>query len=132
MAEEPEPKLEDVVSEVEGSNIPVPNKEPDFYEELEQEGGVTESLIDTENREIIRMRRQWSSAILFLIYLIVVLGFVLVAMYGWGGWKFDNPYVVVVVITDNFLKIIGLGFLITKSVFTKIFPYINAPNSGKN
>lgn len=114
------PTLADVVSEVETTSV-LENKEPDFYQHLKRGSATAESLADLENKGIIEMRKKWSGSILFLIQAIVCFDIFLVAMYGWGGWKFDDPAVVIVVITDNFLKIIGLGLLITKSIFTKIF-----------
>jgi hypothetical protein len=74
-----------------------------------------------ENDGIMNMRERWSNWILFFIGLILVFDILLIYFYGMGIWTFKDPRVVIVVITDNFLKIFGLGFLITREIFKKIY-----------
>ncbi len=88
---------------------------------LSKEGRDTENLRDKENREIMFMRKVWCYSILFIIIAIIIFDIVLVSLYGLGIWNFDNPNVVIAVITDNFLKIFWLGWLITDSLVKKIF-----------
>ncbi len=67
------------------------------------------------------MRKTWSRWILGCIVTIVLFDMTLVSLYGWGVWKFDSPAVVIAVVTDNFLKIIGLGLIITRNIFERIY-----------
>lgn len=112
--------LQDVISEVEESGKQE-KKEPEVQKILEEESRKEETLADQENRGIIGMREKWSNSILFLIQLIVIFDMVLVFAYGMGYWTFSDTKVAIAIITDNFLKIIVLGLIITKSIFTKIF-----------
>lgn len=112
-------KPEDIISEL--------NKEDgqefdtNWYQLLESKSKKTETMEDRENHGILTMRMWWAYVVLALITLIVIFDIVLVYMYGSNKWNFQNPTVVIVVITDNFLKIFGLGFLITREIFRKIF-----------
>jgi len=90
---------------------------PDFYREAENTSREREALILKENAEIFDMRRKWSNCVLLLIVTIVLFDILLVTFYGLGIWSFKDPSVVIAVITDNFLKILGLGFLITNFIF---------------
>ena len=96
-------------------------KTPTFVARLNKQRETVETLEKRENREIIEMRRLWSHWILFFIGLIIVFDIVLVSFYGLGIWTFSNTNIVIAVITENFLKIVGLGFLITQKLFDKIF-----------
>jgi hypothetical protein len=93
----------------------------DSLVELQRESDNEKSLRARENTGIFAMRDQWSFVVLMLIVAIVLFDMVLVCLYGLGVWNFGNPTVVIVVITDNFLKIFGLGFLITREIFKKIY-----------
>src|SRR3989344_6500636 len=114
-----EPTLPEVISEV-GEGIPKKEK-PVFFEILKTESEKEETLAEREKRRIIEMRDDWSPRILLLIELIVVFDFMVVLFYGWGWLKFNDTRVVMMVVTENFLKVIGLGFLITQSIFTRIY-----------
>ncbi len=122
MADPQEVKPADIISELkaEGGTAP-PVGADDWYEELEDLSTQTRTMEDEENEGILTMRKWWAYVVLGLITLIVLFDFLLVYKFGTRQWQFDNPTVVVVVITDNFLKIFGLGFLITKEIFRKIF-----------
>lgn len=113
-------KPEDIVSKI---NIPPGSPTSDFNWLTElQKGSDTEALlVAKENNGIFAMRNRWSGVVLMLIVAIVMFDMLLVTFYGLGIWSFTNPTVVIVVITDNFLKIFGLGFLITKEIFKKIY-----------
>ena len=76
-----------------------------------------------ENGEILTMRKQWSWWVLIFIGAIIVFDMGLVIAYGLDVLKFKNPQVVMVVVTENFLKIIGLGLIITRELFKKIYIY---------
>ncbi len=78
-------------------------------------------MVEKENRGILDRRERWSNWILIFIGMIVIFDIILVVFYGAGWWNFANPNVVIAVITDNFLKIFGLGFLITRESFKKIY-----------
>jgi hypothetical protein len=78
-------------------------------------------LEERENNGILTMRESWSFWVLLFIGVIIVFDMVLVFAYGMKWLDFKDPNVVIVVITDNFLKIFGLGYLITREVFKKIF-----------
>lgn len=92
-----------------------------FYHELEKKSDAEETLVDKENKEIINMRRRWSDWILFFIGLIIAFDMILVILYGLEKLSFEDPQVVMVIVTENFLKIIGLGLLITNNLFKKIY-----------
>ena len=68
------------------------------------------------------MRSRWSNSILALIMMIVLFDMLLVWLVGIKVWSFTDTSIVVAVIADNFLKIVGLGYLITTELFKKIFP----------
>ena len=93
----------------------------DWYSILKGVGEKAETMEDKENRGILDMRKRWSTWVLIFIGVIVIFDVVLVFMYGTKRWDFNDPAVVIVVITDNFLKIFGLGFLITREIFKKIY-----------
>jgi hypothetical protein len=76
---------------------------------------------ELENNEILARRRRWADWILFFIGLIVFFDIILVIFYGAGWWSFTDSKVVIAVVTDNFLKIFGLGYLITQETFRKIY-----------
>ncbi|MEK7128007.1 MAG: hypothetical protein AAB933_00380 [Patescibacteria group bacterium] len=114
-------KPEDIVSKLESSDASVSESKFDWLTELQEESDKVETIEDKENQGIIKMRDRWSNWILFLIVLIVLFDMTLVIFLGSGVWNFTNPSIVIVVITDNFLKIVGLGYLITRSIFKKIF-----------
>lgn len=92
-----------------------------FFRAVEKQGKDTENLADQENKAIIKMRNLWSKWVLIFIGVIVTFDIILVSLYGFGVWSFKDSNVVIVVITENFLKIVGLGLLITHSIFKKIF-----------
>jgi hypothetical protein len=93
----------------------------DWFESLQKSSRETETIEEKENNGIIRMRELWSNWILIFIGLIISFDIILVWMYGVGAWNFTDSKVVIAVITENFLKICGLGFLITSRLFEKIF-----------
>lgn len=118
MAEDP--ALQNVISEV--SEAPgIEKEEPAFYDSVEKESKKEESLVEAENRGILEMRKKWADHVLLLIYLIALFDIALIILYGVGALNFKDPRVVIVVVTENFLKIIGLGVLITHNIFKKIF-----------
>ncbi len=88
---------------------------------LQKESSKTLTLEEQENEGILGIRNWWAYCVLFLIVLIVVFDMLLVWFLGSGIWQFTNPSIVIAVITDNFLKIVGLGFLITREIFKKIY-----------
>ena len=92
------------------------------FKELEKVSLDTESQEEIENANIIKMRSRWSNWVLTLIVLIVIFDMAVVGLVGGGVWKFTNTSIVIAVITDNFLKIVGLGYLITAEIFKKIYP----------
>ena len=111
--------LEDIISTL---NLEVDTKEgSNFYRELEKVSQETETLAYKENKEIIGMRGPWSAWVLRFIGAILIFDMILVTLYGFGIWKFEDSNVVIVIVTENFLKIIGLGLLITNRIFKKIF-----------
>jgi hypothetical protein len=113
-------KPEDIVSKLEssektgGSNL-------EWFEELKQESDKVENLEKDENAGILKMRKLWSTCVLALIVSIVLFDMILVCLVGLGVWNFNNPSIVITVITENFLKIVGLGVLITREIFRKIY-----------
>lgn len=113
-------KPEDVVSKL-GATAETVESKLNWLEELQTESSHTENLEKQENEGILGMRGRWSNWILFLIVLIVLFDMVLVILLGSGIWQFTNPSIIITVITDNFLKIVGLGFLITREIFKKIY-----------
>jgi hypothetical protein len=117
----PETDIDKIISELGNSINSVNQSDLDFFKEIQKKSKDTETLEDKENRGIIEMRKLWSNWILFFIGLIVVFDVLLVILYGFKVWSFEDSKVVIVVITENFLKIISLGFLITNSIFHKIF-----------
>lgn len=93
---------------------------PAFYDVLESESKDRMKIILQEGADTLIMRKTWSKWILGLIVGIVFFDMILVIFYGLGILKFPNTTLVIAVITDNFLKIIGLGLLITSSIFERI------------
>ena len=118
---EDEIKPEDISSKLETSALSKTADDLDWLKLLDEKSDKTKSLESEENQGILGMRRKWSNWVLGLIVTIVLFDMVLVILYGRGVLKFDNPSVVIAVITDNFLKIVGLGFLITREIFKKIY-----------
>lgn len=96
-------------------------KAQEFVNELKEKSKQEESTAEKENREIIEMRKIWSHWVLFFIGVILLFDIVTVTLYGLGIWKFQDPNVVIVIVTDNLLKIIGLGIIITHNIFKKIY-----------
>ena len=113
-------KPEDIVSKL-GTPSGISESQLDWLTELQEESSESEDLEKKENKGILAMRTRWSNWILFLIILIVIFDMLLVILLGAGIWQFTNPSIVIAVITDNFLKIVGLGYLITREVFKKIY-----------
>lgn len=93
----------------------------DFIRGLEAKSQAVEAMVSKENDGILAMREKWSNWVLIFIGLIVVFDIILVYFYGAGVWDFKDSKVVIVVITENFLKIVGLGMLITHNIFKKIY-----------
>lgn len=115
-------KPEDIVSKLgESGGSETIESALDWLEKLKDKGESAETLEERENKDILAMRTRWANWILILIGVIVIFDVVLVWLYGSGIWNFANPNVVIAVITDNFLKIVGLGFLITREIFKKIY-----------
>ena len=94
----------------------------EFLSILNKQSDNTERLEDKENQDLLDLRRKWGNWVLIFIGLIIGFDIVLVFLYGMGVWNFQEPKVVMVIVTENFLKVIGLGLLITQSVFERIFP----------
>jgi len=118
-----EPKPEDIVAKLDSSVADTEeNAIENWYSILQKGSKETESIEEKENKSIIEMRDRWSNWILFLIVLIVVFDMLLVMLVGNGTFSFTNTSIVIAVITDNFLKIVGLGYLITTEIFKKIYP----------
>jgi len=114
-------KPEDIVSKLDKSVTDVEESTLSWLTELQKDSDDEKTLIAKENTGILKMRERWSNWVLILIGTIVTFDIILVAFYGSGVWSFENPNVVIAVITDNFLKIVGLGFLITREIFKKIY-----------
>jgi len=118
-------ELNDIISKISESDSDTEESDLDFFKILEKAGKKTESSEERENREILDMRKLWSHWILIFIGVIIIFDIILVTFYGLGYWSFENSNVVIAVITENFLKIISLGILITTNIFTKIFKQNN-------
>jgi len=121
--------LEDIISALSRELDPKTKGESNFFTELkggsdiyrELEKRSEKTLADTENEDLLAMRRIWGYSVLCFIGAIVIFDMFLVTLYGLGIWKFEDSNVVIAVVAENFAKIAGLGLLITKSVFEKIF-----------
>ena len=107
---------EDIISKVSEGETKVETSDLDWLKSLQSESG-NESA---ENTRTLQMRDRWGNWILIFIGLIIIFDILLVSFYGMGVWTFTDTTVVVTVITDNFLKIFGLGFLITRETFKRI------------
>lgn len=94
-------------------------KKPSFLSGLEKRSDDT--LKTEENDGILVRRKQWSFWVLLFIGAIIFFDMMLVVLYGMNLLTFKDPNVVIAVITDNFLKIFGLGYLITRETFKKIY-----------
>ncbi|MCR4311308.1 MAG: hypothetical protein NUV54_01935, partial [Candidatus Taylorbacteria bacterium] len=112
---------EDIVSKLNDSAEDIGESTLSWLKELQSESKSAEDLEVAENTEILERRRRWSDWVLILIVTIVIFDMIIVWLYGSRVWTFDNPNVVIAVITENFLKIVGLGFLITRETFNKIY-----------
>ena len=116
-------ETEDIFSKIEedsGSENLV-EKETNWYSKLQKTSQRTRTMEEEENSGILGMRNKWSNWVLFFIGAIIFFDMFLIYKYGTNQWKFTDPTVVIVVITDNFLKIFGLGILITREIFKKIY-----------
>ena len=122
MADSENVKPQDIISELgaEGSEE-VAVSTSDWYQLLENKSSKRQTMEERENQGILDRRERWSNWVLIFIGIIVVFDIILVIFYGSGWWSFEDPKVVIAVITDNFLKIVGLGFLITRESFKKIY-----------
>lgn len=124
MADSVDVKPADVISKLDAENAgddSVVSSTTEWYQVLKEGSAKEESMVEKENRGILDRRERWSNWILIFIGMIVIFDIILVVFYGAGWWNFANPNVVIAVITDNFLKIFGLGFLITRESFKKIY-----------
>ncbi|HEV7702164.1 MAG TPA: hypothetical protein VGO63_01825 [Candidatus Paceibacterota bacterium] len=119
--DEVEIKPEDIVSKLSNSGSDVDESTFYWFDKLQQEKKETETTEKKENEGILGMRKVWSRTVLCLIVAIVIFDMVLVILYGLGKLDFQDSNVVIVIITDNFLKIFGLGYLITREIFKKIY-----------
>ncbi len=114
--------LTEIISKLgDETNVPSEPESNNFYSQLTREREQTESLADKENREIIEMRKKWANWILIFIGVIIIFDIILVTFYGLGVWDFKDTGVVIAIVTENFLKIISLGVLVTINTFKKIF-----------
>lgn len=116
-------KPEDIVSKLGNSGIDISESTFDWFTKLQKEKEEAETIEEKENEDILKMRKLWSPVVLCLIVAIVIFDMVLVILYGLKVLDFQDPNVVVAVIVDNFLKIFGLGYLITRAIFQKIYHY---------
>ena len=111
-------ELERIISEIETSTA---GTDLGFLNTLRKKSEETQSTEARENTEILDMRKQWARWVLIFIGIIIIFDIILVTFYGLGTWEFKNPNVVIAIITENFLKIMSLGILITTNLFVKIF-----------
>ncbi len=107
---------EDIISKVSESERIIERSDLEWFRGLQNESGNEAA----ENSRTLQMRDRWGNWILIFIGLIIIFDILLVSFYGMGVWSFADTTVVVTVITDNFLKIFGLGFLITRETFKRI------------
>ena len=114
--------LEDIISKVgEGTGASIKQKPDNFYSSVVRQSRETELLTHQENRELLEMRKRWARWILIFIGTIMMFDIILVSFYGLGVWEFKDTGVVIAIVTENFLKIISLGVLVTVQIFKKIF-----------
>ena len=113
-----DPRLQKIIEEVQ--TLRPQKEEPDFVKSLENTSQLMQSLKGKENSQTIELRGIWSTCTVALISAIVLFDMLLVTFYGLDIWSFDKPLIVVAVITDNFLKIVGLGYLIATRIFGEI------------
>ncbi|MBX4206465.1 hypothetical protein KW784_01635 [Candidatus Parcubacteria bacterium] len=112
----------EILSKLPSGSATAPTKsDVEWFKKLTEGSRKTLNLEDRENASIIAMRERWGNYILAFIGFIIGFDVVLVWMYGVGAWNFTDPKVVIAVITENFLKILGLGLVITTQTFEKIF-----------
>jgi len=112
---------EEIFSKIRSDAGVIKDSDLEWFKSLNKKSAYRINLEDKENDGIIRMRNLWAKWILILIGIIIIFDIILVCLYGLGIWDFKDSNVVIVVITDNFLKIFGLGFLITRETFKKIY-----------
>ena len=93
---------------------------------IKDEGSEAYSEVEKRSQNILRieaqsgklaMRKRWSTASIVWITGIICFDIILVCLLGLGIWKFDDPSIVIAVISDSFLKIVGLGIFIVKAIF---------------
>jgi hypothetical protein len=121
MALQTEVKPEDILSKLPSTPSSPEKSDTKWFADAKKESKKLLTLEDRENASIIAMRERWGYYILAFIGLIIGFDMVLVWMYGVGVWNFNDSRVVIAVITENFLKILGLGLVITTQTFKKIF-----------
>jgi len=92
-----------------------------FFQDVNTESNLAKHLEETENEDIIKMRKWWGYSVLLFIAIIVVFDITLVLLYGCKVLSFADSNVVIAVVVDGLLKIVGLGYLITKNIFEKIY-----------
>lgn len=115
----PDIKPEEIISKLDSAATDAADSFIPLLQKISEEA---ESMEDKENKDILALRKRWANWVLFLIVLIVIFDMVLVTFVGFKIWEFTNTSIVIAVITDNFLKILGLGYLITAEIFKKIYP----------
>ena len=113
--------LEDIVSRLSPDDFDADAADKWIGDLQKQSSKASQELEAKENDGILEMRKRWSNWVLIFIAVIIGFDIVLVSLYGLGIWKFDDSNIVIVVITDNFLKIVGLGYLIARKIFIKIY-----------
>ncbi len=116
-------KPEDIAAKLEPSVLSKGGSFEESYTSLQKDSSIEESYLrNKENRDIIIMRKWWGYSVLLFIGVIVIFDITLVILYGFNVLSFSDSNVVIAVVVDGLLKIVGLGYLITKNIFEKVFP----------
>lgn len=119
----PEVALPDIPSEASGAISGT-----EWLKEAQALSSATQKQALEENGSIINMRQVWGYTVLGLICAIIIFDMSLVILNGLGLLIFEDSRIVLAVIVDSFLKIFGLGLLITKRIFDKIYPNNSVPS----
>lgn len=72
-----------------------------------------------ERSNIIDMRKNWSSWILFCIVVIVFFDIVMALLLGFHAITFESPFAIPAFVVDSLVKVLGLAAIIVKFLFGK-------------
>src|SRR3989338_2524408 len=94
-----------------------PTDEYNFIATLE--GGKDDEIEKLGRKDVLAMRKQWSSFLLWLIVAIVLYDFWFTTALGKGWIQFTDEKLVIYFILENLVKIGGLAYIVVNFLFNR-------------